>query len=66
MHHQQRHDDPEVFAQTLWDQLGHTAKVHAALDAWHAINHRDLKRCQYWQDVFAELDRLENLQTLYH
>ena len=66
MRHLRRHDDPEVFARQLWGELGQTAKVHAALDAWHAINSHDLKRCQYWQEVFAELDRLENLQTVYH
>ena len=66
MRHQQRDDDPTAFAQKLWWELGHTAKVYAALDAWHAINSRDHGRCQYWKEVFTELDRLEDIETTRH
>ncbi len=66
MLHHRPEDDPAVFAQKLWREFAHTAQVHAAVHAWDAINNHDLKRCKYWKEVFAELDRLEDIQTSHH
>lgn len=59
-------DHPTRRARELWDELGQVAKVEAAIKAWHAINTRDPEECQFWKEVFEELDRLEIENNIQH
>lgn len=63
---QENGDHATRHARELWAEFGHVAKMEAAIEAWHAINDKDQEKCQFWKDVFDELDRLETTNAVQH
>lgn len=47
---------PGPLAEALWQQYGDSARLHAALSAFQALQREDLSACALWRDVMDLLE----------